>query len=127
MRLGFWAINEYKMSTGGMFRGSMVALVTPMHGDGAIDEGSLQELVDFHVSNHTDAIITVGTTGESATLDEREHCPPGFYLILEAPPIKKLALQRGEEALAHRIVIGIADRSHGRPDAGLLASDAKGN
>ena len=57
-----------------MFHGSMVALVTPMFGDGAIDEGSLQRLVDFHVDNHTDAIVVVGTTGESATLDEAEHC-----------------------------------------------------
>jgi 4-hydroxy-tetrahydrodipicolinate synthase len=57
-----------------MFHGSMVALVTPMHRDGAIDEDSLQQLVDFHVENHTDAIVTVGTSGESATLDETEHC-----------------------------------------------------
>jgi 4-hydroxy-tetrahydrodipicolinate synthase len=57
-----------------MFHGSMVALVTPMLGDGAIDEHSLQRLVDFHVENHTDAIVSVGTTGESATLDEAEHC-----------------------------------------------------
>ncbi len=57
-----------------MFHGSMVALVTPMHEDGAIDEDRLQRLVDWHVENRTDAIVTVGTTGESATLDEREHC-----------------------------------------------------
>ena len=57
-----------------MFHGSMVALVTPMRGDGTIDEDSLQRLVDFHVENNTDAIVSVGTTGESATLDEAEHC-----------------------------------------------------
>ena len=57
-----------------MFHGSMVALVTPMHEDGAIDEDSLQQLVDYHVGNGTDAIISMGTTGESATLDETEHC-----------------------------------------------------
>lgn len=57
-----------------MFHGSMVALVTPMQEDGTIDEESLQRLVDFHVENHTDAIVAVGTTGESATLDEAEHC-----------------------------------------------------
>jgi 4-hydroxy-tetrahydrodipicolinate synthase len=57
-----------------MFHGSMVALVTPMFGDGSIDEDSLRRLVDFHVENHTDAIVSVGTTGESATLDEAEHC-----------------------------------------------------
>jgi 4-hydroxy-tetrahydrodipicolinate synthase len=57
-----------------MFHGSMVALVTPMHPGGAIDEDSLQRLVDFHIENHSDAIVVAGTTGESATLDEEEHC-----------------------------------------------------
>jgi len=57
-----------------MFHGSMVALVTPMHPSGTIDEDSLQRLVDFHVENHSDAIVVAGTTGESATLDEEEHC-----------------------------------------------------
>jgi 4-hydroxy-tetrahydrodipicolinate synthase len=57
-----------------MFHGSMVALVTPMSGDGSIDEDSLRRLIDFHVKNGTDAIVSVGTTGESATLDEAEHC-----------------------------------------------------
>ena len=57
-----------------MFQGSMVALVTPMLEGGAIDEDSMQRLIDFHVENQSDALITVGTTGESATLNEREHC-----------------------------------------------------
>ena len=57
-----------------MFQGSMVALVTPMHDDGAVDYDALKRLVDFHVDNGTNAIISVGTTGESATLDPDEHC-----------------------------------------------------
>jgi len=57
-----------------MFRGSMVALVTPMHPDGSVDFDSLARLVDFHVENGTSAIVSMGTTGESATLDENEHC-----------------------------------------------------
>ena len=57
-----------------MFSGSMVALVTPMHADGRVDQKSLAKLVEFHVENGTDAIIAMGTTGESATLDETEHC-----------------------------------------------------
>jgi len=57
-----------------MFRGSIVALVTPMHADGEIDDASLQRLIDFHVAQGTSAIVSVGTTGESATLDEDEHC-----------------------------------------------------
>ena len=57
-----------------MFQGSMVALVTPMHEDGSLDEAALAKLVEFHVENRTDAIIAMGTTGESATLDTAEHC-----------------------------------------------------
>jgi 4-hydroxy-tetrahydrodipicolinate synthase len=57
-----------------MFHGSMVALVTPMRADGAIDDDSLAGLIEFHIRAGTDAIVAVGTTGESATLDEHEHC-----------------------------------------------------
>lgn len=57
-----------------MFHGSMVALVTPMREDGAIDADSLAGLIEFHIRAGTDALVAVGTTGESATLDEQEHC-----------------------------------------------------
>ena len=56
-----------------MFSGSIVAIVTPMHADGAIDYASLERLVEFHISNKTDGIVAVGTTGESATLSVEEH------------------------------------------------------
>lgn len=56
-----------------MFTGSMVALVTPMLDDGAIDLEALDGLVEFHVQNGTSAIVAVGTTGESATLGVDEH------------------------------------------------------
>ncbi len=57
-----------------MFHGSMVALVTPMNSDGSVDNLSMERLVSLHVENETDAIVVVGTTGESATLNEKEHC-----------------------------------------------------
>ncbi|MDH5545630.1 MAG: 4-hydroxy-tetrahydrodipicolinate synthase [Gammaproteobacteria bacterium] len=57
-----------------MFRGSIVALVTPMAENGELDFAALDALVDWHVESGTDAIVAVGTTGESATLDEEEHC-----------------------------------------------------
>lgn len=57
-----------------MFSGSMVAMVTPMHADGSVDLESLEKLVGFHIDNGTDAIVAMGTTGESATLNEKEHC-----------------------------------------------------
>lgn len=56
-----------------MFTGSIVAIVTPMYPDGRVDYGALEKLVEFHVINKTDAIVAVGTTGESATLDYEEH------------------------------------------------------
>jgi 4-hydroxy-tetrahydrodipicolinate synthase len=57
-----------------MFHGSMVALVTPMNEDGSLDVPTLRRLIDFHVENGTDALVIVGSTGESATLDTEEHC-----------------------------------------------------
>lgn len=57
-----------------MIEGSIVALVTPMKADGSLDKTSLQKLVEFHLQQGTDALVAVGTTGESATLDEEEHC-----------------------------------------------------
>lgn len=57
-----------------MFSGSMVALVTPMLADGSIDNDCLHKLIEFHINSGTDAIVAVGTTGESATLTVEEHC-----------------------------------------------------
>ncbi|MEK7991419.1 MAG: 4-hydroxy-tetrahydrodipicolinate synthase, partial [Thiotrichaceae bacterium] len=56
-----------------MFQGSIVALVTPMTDDGQVDYDNLRRLVEFHIENQTDAIVAVGTTGESATLNNTEH------------------------------------------------------
>lgn len=57
-----------------MLQGSLVALVTPMESDGSVDWESLRGLIEFHIREGTDGIVAVGTTGESATLDEDEHC-----------------------------------------------------
>ena len=57
-----------------MIQGSIVALVTPMYENGAIDKESLEKLVKYHIDQGTDALVAVGTTGESATLSEDEHC-----------------------------------------------------
>ncbi|MDF1582721.1 MAG: 4-hydroxy-tetrahydrodipicolinate synthase [Methyloprofundus sp.] len=56
-----------------MIQGSIVALVTPMFDNGDIDKDSLKKLVEFHIEQGTDAIVAMGTTGESATLNEQEH------------------------------------------------------
>jgi 4-hydroxy-tetrahydrodipicolinate synthase len=61
-----------------MFTGSMVAVVTPMQAgvrpDTELDHQALEKLLEFHIEQGTDAIVSVGTTGESATLTEKEHC-----------------------------------------------------
>lgn len=57
-----------------MISGSIVALITPMHDDGAVDWESLDALLDLHLASGTGAIVAVGTTGESATLSVTEHC-----------------------------------------------------
>ncbi|MBA2655177.1 MAG: 4-hydroxy-tetrahydrodipicolinate synthase [Gammaproteobacteria bacterium] len=55
-----------------MFHGSMVALITPMHANGSVDFNSLSELIEWHISNQTDALVILGTTGESATINFAE-------------------------------------------------------
>lgn len=57
-----------------MISGSIVALVTPMRADGAVDYPALTRLVEWHIQSGTNSIVAVGTTGESATLDVEEHC-----------------------------------------------------
>lgn len=56
-----------------MLTGSLVAIVTPMHEDGSIDYEQYKQLIDWHIESGTDAIVAVGTTGESATLSVDEH------------------------------------------------------
>ncbi len=56
-----------------MVSGSMVALVTPMHASGNVDWAALERLIELHAANGTAAIVSVGTTGESATLSVEEH------------------------------------------------------
>ncbi|EDP98902.1 dihydrodipicolinate synthase [Shewanella benthica KT99] len=56
-----------------MINGSIVALITPLNSDGTVDYTSLEKLVEYHITEGTDAIVAVGTTGESATLPISEH------------------------------------------------------
>ncbi len=56
-----------------MFKGSLVAIVTPMHDDGGLDLERFRSLLDFHIAEGTDGVVVVGTTGESPTVDFDEH------------------------------------------------------
>ena len=57
-----------------MIKGSIVAIVTPMQEDGSLDIPTLRNLIDWHIAEGTDAIVIVGTTGESPTVNVDEHC-----------------------------------------------------
>ncbi|MFZ1180437.1 MAG: 4-hydroxy-tetrahydrodipicolinate synthase [Herbaspirillum sp.] len=57
-----------------MIKGSIVAIVTPMHPDGSLDFPGLRKLIDWHIAEGSDAIVIVGTTGESPTVSVEEHC-----------------------------------------------------
>jgi len=63
----------------------MVAIITPMRAGGgaetAVDEAALARLIEFHVEQGTDGIVAVGTTGESATLTEKEHCRAVKFVV----------------------------------------------
>jgi 4-hydroxy-tetrahydrodipicolinate synthase len=56
-----------------MITGSLVAIVSPMHEDGSLDFDALRRLVEWHIAEGTHAIVVVGTTGESPTVDPEEH------------------------------------------------------
>ncbi len=87
-----------------MIQGSLVAIVTPMQPDGAVDDSAFRRLVDWHVDQGTDAIVAVGTTGESATLDETEHCAAIALVVEQAagriPVIAGTGANSTSEAIA---------------------------
>lgn len=57
-----------------MFKGSLVALVTPFGSDNRVDYASLKGLIEFHVAQGSNGLVVAGTTGEAATLSRAEHC-----------------------------------------------------
>ena len=64
-----------------VLQGSLVALVTPLLKNGDVDYESLSNLLDWHIANETDGIVSVGTTGESATLNVKEHIEVIDYTV----------------------------------------------
>lgn len=63
------------------FRGSIVAIATPMTLNGDVDYARFEQLLDFHIDNQTSAICVAGTTGEASTLDYDEHCALIRYAV----------------------------------------------
>lgn len=87
-----------------MFQGSMVAMVTPMNEDGSLAYAELDALIEWHIAQGTDAIVAVGTTGESATLDFDEHCAVIAHVVKQVagriPVIAGTGANSTSEAIA---------------------------
>lgn len=104
-----------------MITGSMVALVTPMFEDGQVDWDNLDRLVEWHIKEGTDAIIAVGTTGESATLNTREHCDVIARVIKVAAGRRPIIAGTGANSTAEAIELTSEARQLGA-DAALLVT-----
>ncbi|MGL9759921.1 MAG: 4-hydroxy-tetrahydrodipicolinate synthase [Symbiopectobacterium sp.] len=101
-----------------MFTGSIVALVTPMDDNGAVDRASLKKLVDYHISSGTAAIVSVGTTGESATLSHDEHGDVVMMTLELAGG--RIPVIAGTGANATSEAISLTKRFHGTGVVGCL-------
>ena len=91
-----------------MFRGSIVALVTPMLDNGNIDWQRLSRLVEWHIASGTDAIVAVGTTGESATLNPAEHKAVIRYVVKQAAGRVPVIAGAGGNATSEAIELALA-------------------
>ena len=100
-----------------MLKGSLVAIVTPMHEDGSLDLDHVRGLVDFHVKEGTDGIVVVGTTGESPTVTFEEHCLLIRTVVEQAAG--RIAVIAGTGANSTREAIEL---SHCAKDAGAQYS-----
>jgi len=104
-----------------MITGSIVALVTPMTAEGALDFQALGSLVEWHVASGTGAIVAVGTTGESATLDVDEHLQVIRHVIKTAAGRIPVIAGTGANSTAEAIAWTEAARIAGA-DACLLVT-----
>lgn len=104
-----------------MISGSLVALVTPMHGDGAVDWERLDSLLDWHVQEGTNGIVAVGTTGESATLAVSEHCEVIAHTVKRVAGVIPVIAGTGANSTAEAIELTRAASREGA-DACLLVT-----
>ncbi len=104
-----------------MIKGSIVAIVTPMHEDGALDWDRLDALVDWHIAEGTDGIVAVGTTGESATLDIDEHIEAIRRIVARSAGRVPVIAGTGSNATSEAIEQTRAAKSVGA-DAALLVT-----
>ena len=107
--------------TGGVISGSLVALVTPMLEDGAVDWKSLEALIRWHIGEGTSGIVAVGTTGESATLNVEEHCEVIRRVIAWAAGKVPVIAGTGANSTAEAVALTAAAAEAGA-DACLLVT-----
>ena len=104
-----------------MITGSIVALVTPMQSDGAIDWSALRKLIDYHIAAGTAALCVVGTTGESATLTVPEHCEVIKFSVQQAGGRIPVIAGTGSYSTHEAIELTVAAAEVGA-DASLLVT-----
>ncbi|MDA0978968.1 MAG: 4-hydroxy-tetrahydrodipicolinate synthase [Proteobacteria bacterium] len=104
-----------------MITGSIVALVTPMHPDGSIDWETLSRLIEWHIEMGTAAIVPVGTTGESPTVDMNEHCRIVEHTVNTVAGRVPVIAGTGANATAEAIHLTAAAKKAGA-DACLLVT-----
>ena len=104
-----------------MISGSIVALVTPMQEDGSVDRDCLDALLAWHIAAGTQAIVAVGTTGESATLELTEHCDLIAHTIARVAGAVPVIAGTGANSTAEAIALTTAAQQMGA-DACLLVT-----
>ncbi len=104
-----------------MITGSLVALVTPMSPTGELDWAGLDKLIDLHIDSGTGAIVAVGTTGESATLDCDEHCRVIKHVVQRVAGRTAVIAGTGANSTKEAIALTEAARQAG-VDACLLVT-----
>lgn len=104
-----------------MFNGSIVALVTPMQENGAIDKKSLHDLIEWHIASGTDGIVVVGTTGEAATLSEQEQFDIISSVVQQAAKRVPIIAGTGTNSTEHTIKLTNNAKKAGA-DAALIVT-----
>ncbi len=86
-----------------MFKGSLVALITPMTQEGQVDYDDLEKLIDFHIEQGTDGIVVVGTTGESTTVTVEEHIAIAKHTVNYNKGRVPIIVGNGANSTAHAV------------------------
>ncbi len=86
-----------------IFKGSAVALITPMKPDGSVNYDTLGKLIDFQIKNGTDAILVCATTGESPVLTHNEHCSVVEYTVKRVGKKVPVIASSGSNSTAYAV------------------------